>query len=127
MRLLLDTHSFIWWDSAPDRLSEKARLALRDPANVVLLSVVVPWEMQIKHAIGKLELRAPLTRLVEDQEANGVQVLPITLRHVLALGALPLHHRDPFDRLLAAQAQVEGAVLVTRDSALTAYPVQTLW
>jgi PIN domain nuclease of toxin-antitoxin system len=127
VRLLLDTHSFIWWDSAPDRLPEATRVALSDPANEVLLSVVVLWEMQIKRTIGKLELRAPLEALIEDQEANGVSVLPVTLQHVLALGALPLHHRDPFDRLLVAQAQVEEALLVTRDSALADYPVKTLW
>ncbi len=127
MRLLLDTHSFIWWDSAPDRLPEATQAALSDPANEVLLSVVVLWEMQIKRTIGKLEFRAPLAKLIEDQEANGVRVLPVTLPHVLALGALPLHHRDPFDRLLAAQAQVEEAAVVTRDAAFEDYPVRTLW
>ncbi len=83
--------------------------------------------MQIKQTIGKLELRTPLAKLVEEQEANGVQVLPVILPHILSLGTLPLHHRDPFDRLLAAQAQAEGATLVTRDSAFDSYLVQTLW
>jgi PIN domain nuclease of toxin-antitoxin system len=127
VRLLLDTHSFIWWDSEPERLPKASRVALGDPANDVLLSVVVLWEMQIKQTIGKLEFRAPLAKLVEDQEANDVHVLPVTLPHVLALGALPLRHRDPFDRLLVAQAQVEGAAVVTRDSAFADYPVKTLW
>jgi PIN domain nuclease of toxin-antitoxin system len=127
VRLLLDTHAFIWWDSQPERLSPQARAALEDPLNTVLMSVASLWEIQIKRAVGKLMLRAPLETLVADQQANGFHLLPVTLGHVLALDPLPLHHRDPFDRMLAAQAPAEGAVLVTRDPVFDAYPVQTLW
>ena len=127
MRLLLDTHALIWWDGQPDRLSERARVALEDPVNTILMSVASFWEMQIKSATGKLVLRAPLAELAQVQQANGFHLLPVTLDHVLALDPLPLHHRDPFDRMLAVQAPAESAVLVTRDPIFDVYPVQTLW
>ena len=127
MKLLLDTHAFIWWDSAPDRLPSAVRDEIAAPANEVLLSVVSVWEMEIKWALGKLALATPLDRLIAEQQANGVHLLPIRLDHVLALSRLPPHHRDPFDRMLVAQAQVERAVLVTRDEQVRSYAVETRW
>ena len=86
------------------------------------------WEIQIKLHVGKLKLARPLGEVLNAQvEQNGFNMLPITLPHVLTLADFPLHHRDPFDRLLAAQAQAEGAMLVTRDPAFTEYDVPTLW
>ncbi len=128
MKLLLDTHAFIWWDSAPTRLPPKVADLCRDRANQVILSVASVWEMQIKLQLGKLRVNRPLAELIEAQQrTNAIEVLPVTLSHVLALEALPSHHRDPFDRLLMAQANVEGAVIVSHDSAFADYPVQLVW
>src|SRR4051812_6947949 len=115
MKGLLDTHTFIWWDSEPTKLSAAALAFLQDPANIVLLSVVSAWEMLIKLQLGKLTLRLPLRTILAQQQANGIQVLPVVLDHVLALEGLPTPHKDPFDRLLVAQANAEAAALVTVD------------
>jgi PIN domain nuclease of toxin-antitoxin system len=128
MRLLFDTHSFMWWESEPNKLSRKAADALRDPANQLVLSVASVWEMQIKLQLGKLQSRLPLPQLIENQRRNNrLKVLPVTLAHVLALQDLPFHHKDPFDRLLIAQANVEGAVLLSHDPMFAQYPVHLLW
>jgi PIN domain nuclease of toxin-antitoxin system len=127
MKLLLDTHTFIWMDSDPGRLSATAATALRDPANGVWLSVVSVWEMAIKADLGKLVLRQPLDQIVRDQQANGVQIIPVQLAHVLGVVGLPAAHKDPFDRLLVAQAVAEGMELVTADPVFAHYPVRVLW
>ena len=128
MKLLLDTHAFIWWDSEPAKLSPKALALCQDRANVVLLSVTSVWEMQIKLQIGKLKLDLPLAEVVESQrQTNGIQVLPIILSHVLELENLPFHHKDPFDRLLIAQANVEDATLVSNGPVFEDYPVKVVW
>jgi PIN domain nuclease of toxin-antitoxin system len=127
MRLLLDTHVFIWWADAPERLTSNALAALEDDTNDLILSVVSLWEIQIKIQLGKLKLARPLKELVESQQAtNGLQLLPIELPHVLALAALPLHHKDPFDRMLIAQSMVEDLTLITADDKLAAYPAKLL-
>jgi PIN domain nuclease of toxin-antitoxin system len=128
MRLLLDTHAFLWWDSDPARLSAKALAACKDPTNVMILSVASIWEMQIKMQLGKLKLSVQLeTTIASQRQANSLEVLPITMAHVLALNELPPRHRDPFDRLLIAQANTEGATLVSNDSIFESYPVRLLW
>jgi PIN domain nuclease of toxin-antitoxin system len=127
MKGLVDTHTFIWMDSDPTRLSSAAAMFLQDPSNIILLSVVSVWEMLIKLALGKLTLRMPLQTILAQQQANGIQILPVTLDHVLAVESLPAAHKDPFDRLLVAQANVEGAVLVTADAIFAQYPVTVLW
>lgn len=128
MKLLLDTHAFIWWDSEPSRLSPRALALCQGKENVLILSVVTAWEMQIKSRLGKLKLNMPLASLLADQQlTNKVEVLPVTLAHVLALDSSPMHHHDPFDRLLIAQAQVEGAVLMSKDTVFARYAVQTIW
>ncbi|MEO0556717.1 MAG: type II toxin-antitoxin system VapC family toxin [Bacteroidota bacterium] len=127
MKVLLDTHTFIWADAEPHRLSGVVAEAIRDPGNEVLLSVVSLWEIQIKVMLGKLALRAPLEQILDDQDANGISMLELTTGHVLALSALPPLHRDPFDRMLAAQASAENAVLATGDQTLATYPIRTLW
>ena len=127
MKLLLDTHTFVWWDSDPSRLSSSALQACQNQANTMMLSVVSVWEMQIKTQLGKLKLNMPLAEIIRNQQqVNGVQILSMTLDHVLALEDLPVHHKDPFDRLLIAQANVEEAVLVSSDSAFSEYSVQLL-
>lgn len=128
MKLLLDTHTFIWWDSEPAKLSPQVLALCQDRQNVLLLSVVSIWEMQIKLHLGKLRLALPLKEIVESQRRiNGIEILPITLEHVVALENLPAHHKDPFDRLLVAQAIVEEAVLVSSDSNIAKYAVRVVW
>ncbi|MBC8262733.1 MAG: type II toxin-antitoxin system VapC family toxin [Anaerolineales bacterium] len=128
MKLLLDTHAFIWWDSEPAKLSAQALALCQNSENLLLLSVVSVWEMQIKMQLGKLKLELPLKEIIESQQrTNQIAVLPITLPHVLALENLPTHHKDPFDRLLIAQAIIEDAVLITGDEMFTKYPVKVMW
>jgi PIN domain nuclease of toxin-antitoxin system len=126
MKLLLDTHAFIWWDSNPAQLSAAALTALRDSANTVLLSVVSVWEIIIKAHLGKLHHRLPIADLVMRQQANGLELLPVSVQHVLAVDGLPHIHKDPFDRLLISQAIVEGAELVSVDQTLARYPVRII-
>jgi PIN domain nuclease of toxin-antitoxin system len=128
MRLLLDTHAFIWLDIARNRLSATAQQAIQDPQNEVYLSLASVWEIQIKTQLGKMSLNLSLPdTLTIQQQSNGIQLLPIQLSHILELGSLPQHHHDPFDRLLIAQAQVEGLTLVTNDSKIRLYDVPILW
>lgn len=128
MRLLLDTHTFLWLAEAPDKLSPTVRGLILDPDTVLILSVISLWEILIKSALGKLSLRLPLRRLLtEQQNTNGLHILPVTLDHVLALDGLPLHHKDPFDRLLIAQATVEGLTLASVDHVFSHYPVALVW
>ena len=128
MKLLLDTHTFIWWDSDPAQLSTQALALCQDRANVVLLSVVSVWEMQIKRQLGKLQLRLPLADMIaSQQQTNQIAVLPVNLVHVLALESLPAHHKDPFGRLLIAQTREEDAVLVSSDPVFARYQIEVLW
>jgi len=128
MRLLLDTHVLLWWHDQPARLTDRAYGAINDLSSDVYISVVNGWEIQIKAQLGKLTLPKPLrARFQEEQATNGFRLLPVTLEHVYALDSFPLHHRDPFDRLLIAQAHQEGLTLVTHDPKLSAYPVSLLW
>jgi PIN domain nuclease of toxin-antitoxin system len=128
MKLLLDTHTFIWWDSEPAKLSPQVLALCQDRTNSLLLSVASIWEMQIKLQLGKLKLNLPLVEIIESQQQrNNIEVLPVALAHVLALQDLPPHHKDPFDRLLIAQANVEGATLLCNDPVFAKYGVNTLW
>ena len=128
MRLLLDTHAFVWLDIAKNKLSEVAQEAITNPENEVYFSLTSVWEMQIKFHLGKLHLNTSLKEtLVRQQESNGIQLLPIQLNHILALNNLPQHHRDPFDRLLIAQAHSEDLTLVTNDTKIRLYDVHTMW
>lgn len=130
MKLLLDTHAFIWSFDEPEKLSPRASALLTDYNNDLILSVASVWEMQIKIHSGRLKFSVPIGELVESQrQTNGLQVLPVELEHVLALDALPTPttHKDPFDRLLIAQANVEGAFLISCDPVFSSYPVKLLW
>ncbi len=128
MKLLIDTHAFLWLMSEPAKLSRKALEACEDHGNELYLSVVSAWEMQIKQQLGKLRLKSPLRTIVQQQqEKNNLQILAVELEHVLALGDLPRHHNDPFDRLLVAQAQVEDAYLLSSDPLFAKYPVKLWW
>lgn len=128
MKLLFDTHTFIWWDSQPNNLSQTALTLLQDRSNILLLSVISIWEMQIKLQLGKITLNRSLLEIIENQQqTNQIEVLPVKLAHVLELDRLPLVHKDPFDRLLVAQANVENAVLVSCDPIVAQYPVNVIW
>jgi PIN domain nuclease of toxin-antitoxin system len=128
MRLLLDTHVLLWWHDQPAHLTETAYNAINDLDNDVFISVVNGWEMQIKAQLGKLTLSKPLHVIFrEEQATNGFRLLPVTMEHVYALDSFPLHHRDPFDRLLIAQAHQEGLTLVTHDPKLSPYSISLLW
>ena len=122
MKLLLDTHVFLWWVNDAPKLSESARAAISDPNNTCYLSIASCWEMAIKSSLGKLKLKNPVERFVSEQmQMNGFLMLNIELRHIAKIEALEFHHRDPFDRLLLTQAKTEKMTLVTVDSALLAY------
>jgi PIN domain nuclease of toxin-antitoxin system len=124
MKLLLDTHAFLWWLQDSPRLSTAARQSVADPRSAVHVSAASLWEASIKVALGKLHLtRADLPAEVE---ANGFLELPVRARHAWRAGQLPRHHEDPFDRMLVAQAQIEQLTLVTHDPAFTAYRIPLL-
>jgi PIN domain nuclease of toxin-antitoxin system len=128
MKLLLDTQSFLWFVQADPRLSNAARTACEDGGNVVLLSIASVWEMAIKNAIGKLTFYAPLETFVRTHIAdNDIDLLPISIGHAFAVASMPQHHRDPFDRLLVAQAATDRLTLVSSDVVLDRYGVARLW
>ena len=128
MIVITDTHTLIWHDSNPSRASKALIRYLSNPAWTVYVSVVNPWEMTIKAQTGKLILRADVATIIADVvRQNRVQLLPVTYAHILALGGLPTVQKDPFDRLLAAQAIAENAVLLTDDAVFLQYPVHTDW
>lgn len=128
MKLLLDTHAFIWFVNGDPQLSAQARQLIEDSQNQKWLSIASIWEMAIKINIGKLKLSHPLPEFLERYAAgNGIMLLSIRLPHVLTQETLPLHHRDPFDRLLAAQSLSESMPIVSIESLLDPYGVQRLW
>ena len=127
MKLLLDTHIFLWLNSEPEKIPLAAYDACCNPQNQLYLSHVSPWEIQIKQQLGKLQLRAALPELLETRaRENGLNILPIELTQIYALGQLPCHHNDPFDRLLIAQARTESMVLVTVDRKISLYDLEIL-
>ncbi len=123
MNLLLDTHVLLWWLDDNPALSRKARAAIGEGKNLVFISAVVVWEIRIKQALGKLEIPSNFRTVLDHQP---FKALNITIEHAHAIGDLPAHHRDPFDRMLAAQAKVESLTLVTRDTHLKKYGIKIL-
>ena len=121
MRLLLDTHTLIWWDA--DELPRRVTASIQN-ADVVFVSAVTAWEIAIKSALGKLVARGTVEDAIADY---GFTALPVSVRHADAVRALAPHHRDPFDRMLVAQAQLEDLVIVTRDPAFKHYDVRVRW
>lgn len=125
---LLDSHVLLWWWFDPDRLSIAVRELLVDPSTPVLVSAASVWELSLKHHQGKLpELNSVITDLPGLLQADGFEALPISLAHGLRAGSYSQPHRDPFDRMLAAQAELERLVLLTADPQLSTFPCQTLW
>jgi len=127
MRYLLDTHTLLWWVTSPEVLPNSLRDLLDDPANELLLSVAVPWELAIKTNAGKLDASQILRDFESGQMKLDLQVLPAEISHVIRAGLLPLLHRDPFDRLLAAQALELGVPIVSRDTIFDRYKVKRIW
>jgi PIN domain nuclease of toxin-antitoxin system len=127
MRLLLDTHTFLFSIAGPERLSTRMRKWLRDPKVERWVSVVSLWEIAVKVQIGKLSLPSNAEYYRTHLQALQAKALPVTVEHSMALMSLPLHHRDPFDRLLIAQAASEGLTLASRDRVFQAYGTQVVW
>lgn len=128
MKFLLDTHTFIWFVADRPQLSPIAKALIEDEHNEKWLSVASVWEMAIKHSIGKLTFELPFRTFVEQQmQQNSMDLLSIQMPHLAVAATLPLHHRDPFDRLLIAQAMAEGLPIVGADTAFDVYPIQRLW
>ena len=128
MRLLLDTHAFLWWVLDDPQLSQPARIAIMNPENQLFFSAVSSWEISIKASLGKLALPKQPQQFFQQQLANNrFQRLPITVEHTVAIYQLPHHHRDPFDRLLIAQCLVEGLSLITNDGLIQQYAVPIVW
>lgn len=128
MRVLLDTHAFLWAAADAPELGRAARRCFLDPSTRPLLSVASVWEMAIKVGLGKLRLDLPLDDLVDEGlTGQGIALLPIELCHALAVRTLPLHHRDPFDRLLAAQALAERIPILSNDDTFERYGVERIW
>lgn len=128
MELILDTHALIWWSLTPERLSARVSNILADRNNDLMLSVASVWEMQIKLQRGKLNLDLPLRELIENQQqTNKLKILPIETNHIWVLESLPLAHRDPFDRIIIAQAIALGLPVLSVDAVFDAYPVQRWW
>lgn len=128
MRVLLDTHALLWWFTDDPRLSEKARALIGDADNEILVSTASAWEIAAKHRLGKLEEAAEaVIRFEELVAADGFTYLPISPRHGLRAGIYHTAHRDPFDRMLAAQAEIESVPLITLDPAFKQFEIATLW
>lgn len=128
MKLLLDSHTFLWLSSMPQNLSSQALIACSDPNNQLYLSLASIWEMQIKWQLGKLQLPDTLPNIVHKmQVGSAILLLSLRLDHIWNLSQLPLHHRDPFDRIMIAQAISHNFTLVSRDPWMKAYPVKLLW
>ena len=131
MNLLLDTHAFLWYYAGSSDLSQNAKIAIENPANNFSVSMASLWEIAIKNSIGKLDLDAPLDIFFKDVIAKGFNFLPIDPSQILQTAALPMHHRDPFDRLIIAQSLVEKMPVVTKDALFAPYcqtsGLQVIW
>jgi PIN domain nuclease of toxin-antitoxin system len=127
MKLLLDSHTFLWWNNEPDKLSSRVLEMCKDPNNTLFISVASIWEIQIKFQLKKLRLDKPLAEIIHQEQENGIEILSIEPAHIFALNSLPDYHKDPFDRLLVAQAIVEDAVLLSADPLIKQYPVKVEW
>jgi PIN domain nuclease of toxin-antitoxin system len=128
MNLLLDSNILIWFTLTPDRLSAKVTQFIADRENNLFISIASIWEIQIKLQIQKLTLDLPLSTLINDlQENSDIQILGITLSHIYALENLPNEHRDPFDRIMIAQAMVEEMPFVSADKVFDLYPIERVW
>ena len=128
MRYLVDTHVWLWMLTAPEQIQGEAAVILEDPRSALLLSAASSWEIAIKYAIGRLPLPEPPDSYVPGRmRSSGIDSLPVTHTHALRVAVLPRHHDDPFDRMLVAQAQIEGLTVITADPALSRYDLPVLF
>ena len=128
MKVLLDTHTFLWWISDDPQLSHKARQIIAHGENILFLSAASGWEIAIKTRLGKLKLPVDINSfLFEQLSINAISTLPVQMNHALHVYTLPDFHRDPFDRILIAQAQVEGLPILTPDRQFAGYQVEIIW
>jgi len=128
MRVLLDTHTFLWWTTGDPRLSPRAHKIISNGGNEIFLSAASGWEIAIKAKLGRLRLPDDIERFFSNQMAiNAIEGLPVRMSHALHVYALPDYHQDPFDRLLIAQAQIEKLSLLTADSQISRYSVNIIW
>jgi PIN domain nuclease of toxin-antitoxin system len=127
MNVLLDTHAVIWWFNEPEKLSKRATTTITNQANTVYVSAASSWEMAIKASLGKLHTTSFVLDLVDLLRQENFFEQPVTVDHAVRGGLLPLHHRDPFDRLLVAQAQSLNIPIVSADAILDAYDIKRIW
>ena len=128
MKTLLDTNAFLWLITGDERLSETAKKIFLDQGNSLFFSAASLWEICIKKSLGKLSLKSGWLKAIQDEmKVNAIQWLPIEMLHCAELTKLPFHHRDPFDRMLIAQAMVEDMLLLSRDSRLSDYEITRIW
>lgn len=128
MRFLIDTQTWLWMQTSPGRLSDDALAVVSDGGQELLLSAASSWEIAIKYALGKLPLPVPPAEYVADRmRSSGVRALPVQHAHALGVAELPAHHRDPFDRLLVVQAQLENLTILTADRTFDRYEVAVRW
>jgi len=127
-KILLDTHVFLWLKTQPEKVSKTVLDLYQNIDNEIFLSLVSVWEIQIKQQIGKLKLDVSIEKMIREQCAvNGLNILPINLSHIIGLNEFPLHHKDPFDRLLISQAKIENTILVSSDRYFSKYDVKIIW
>jgi PIN domain nuclease of toxin-antitoxin system len=127
MEVLLDTHAVVWWFEGASELSKRVSSIIASPGNLILISAAVGWELAIKVNLGKFNTPSLVQELHHLVAREGFAELPVSLEHAVRAGMLPLHHRDPFDRLLVAQAQAMGVPILSADRALDAYDVRRIW
>jgi PIN domain nuclease of toxin-antitoxin system len=128
MRVLIDTHIFIWYIQNSERLPSSVATYINDGRNDIFLSIASVWEMAIKQSTGKLNLGFPFASFIAEQMSiNSMELLPLRLDHLEVITTIPFHHRDPFDRILIAQAIQEDIVIISADSIFSSYPVQIIW
>lgn len=127
MKTLVDTHALIWYITNDKKLPSRSKLIIEDPSSSCFVSIASLWEMGIKNSLGKLELKAGLERIFEIIEDSGFTLLPITPDHILVNAGLEYNHRDPFDRLIIAQAQFEDLSVITKDPEFQSYNISLVW
>ena len=128
MKILIDTHCWLWGLASPSRLNEKARQLMENGGVAIYLSAASSWEIAIKMSLGKLSLPEPPKKYVPKRLTDqGIRALPVEHAHALQVSTLPDHHKDPFDRILVAQAQIEKMCILTADEQITRYDVETIW
>jgi PIN domain nuclease of toxin-antitoxin system len=127
MKLILDTHAFLWFFNGDEQLSPQARLAIEDDSNEKYVSLASLWELAIKISIGKWSYESGLNGIIALVNQNGFLWMPVRQEHILRLTTLPLYHKDPFDRLLITQALSESCLIVSKDEVIHQYPVKYLW